>query len=225
MKVAVVTGANRGLGLEFVKELLARGYKVFATYRKLAEFPKQDNQNLIPIHLDLANESSVIEAAKEIREKTDSIDLLINNAGIYLGEDGLNTVNTKDALHVYQINAVGHLQFTRELLSVLSKAKSKVIAISSGYGSIASRTRDDEYLYSMSKAALNMAFHNLAVGDCAGKNLKIAIFSPGWMHTDMGGAEAPIDPADSARKILDIVEAGKFESGVFLDTDGKTVPW
>lgn len=224
MKTAVVTGANRGLGLEFTKLLLEKGYKVFATTRKTDDFPV-NHENLAVVELDMSSEESIKTAAQEISKQTDQLHLLINNAGVYDNSQGLEHVTSAKAANMYQINAIGPLQLTRELTPLLQKGESNVVAISSGSGQISREDPHQNYIYAMSKAALNIAFHSLAQDKTDDTKFKILIADPGWMHTDMGGDDAPIDPADSASKIISLVEVGDFESGAFLDTYGHPMEW
>jgi NAD(P)-dependent dehydrogenase (short-subunit alcohol dehydrogenase family) len=173
----VVTGANRGIGLEFVRQLAERGDRVFATVRdasradELQQIVSQHPRDRVAIvPLDVADEHSIEAATENIASKTDGLDLLINNAGIYAAKVGrggepaekLGELNFDDAMLVLRTNAVAPLLLTQALLPLLSRGRNaRVVSITSGYGSVADNT-GFPYYYAASKAALNQLTRSLA---------------------------------------------------------------
>jgi NAD(P)-dependent dehydrogenase (short-subunit alcohol dehydrogenase family) len=236
----LVTGANRGIGLEFARQLAARGDRVFATardvkrataLRDLAKEHGDDGVTIVPLDVDSLD--SINAAADTIRAKIDGLDLLINNAGIYaarVGKDGqpaerMGELNFDDALKVIRTNAVAPLILTQALLPLLKKGvKPKVVSITSGYGSVADNT-GFPYYYAASKAALNQFMRSLA-GDGAAKGIITIVMSPGWVQTDMGGAGAPITPDKSVAGMLKVIDGlTAADNSTFKEWRGKDVTW
>ncbi|HRN59868.1 MAG TPA: SDR family oxidoreductase [Chiayiivirga sp.] len=243
---ALVTGANRGLGLEFVRQLLAAGDHVVATCRHpgkatalnllAGEYPGR----LHVLPLDVAEPKSHAELARELPLVLDEgddgapgrIDLLVNNAGVlHSGErfGSLTRANLDDSFH---INAAGPLLLTQALAPLLADGDSaqdrpgaRVVNLSSPLGSIASTTRFGTPSYNISKAALNMATALLAQA-LAGRGIVVVALSPGWVRTDMGGEGAELEPADSVADLLRVAQAlTPADSGRFLDRGGAPLPW
>jgi NAD(P)-dependent dehydrogenase (short-subunit alcohol dehydrogenase family) len=236
----VVTGANRGIGLEFVRQLADRGDRVFATVRdvsratelqELASKHPRDRVTIVP--LDVADEHSIRAAADNITSKTDVLDLLINNAGIYAAKtnrggeptEKLGDLNFDDALHVLRVNAVAPILLTQALLPLLSRgANGRVVSITSGYGSVADNTGFPLY-YAASKAALNQFTRSLAT-DVKLKSIAAIVMSPGWVKTDMGGATAPLSPEKSVGGMLKVIDTlTPADTSRFLDWQGHEVNW
>jgi len=236
----LITGANRGIGLEFARQLAARGERVFATardvgrateLRDLAKEHGDERVTIVPLDVDSAD--AIRAAADTVRKQVDGLDLLINNAGIYaarVGKDGqpaerLGDLNFDDALKVIRTNAVAPVMLTQALLPLLKKGEQpKVVSITSGYGSVADNT-GFPYYYAASKAALNQFMRSLA-GDAAAKGIITVVMSPGWVQTDMGGAGAPITPEKSVAgmlKVIDSLTAG--DNSTFKEWRGKDVAW
>ena len=236
----LVTGGNRGIGLEFARQLAARGDRVFATARdvdratELRHLAKQhggDRVTIVPLDVDDAD--SIRAAADFVAKHTDGLDLLINNAGIYavrVGADGqpaerLGELNFDDALKVLRTNAVAPLLLTQALLPPLKRGHdAKVVSITSGYGSVADNT-GFPYYYGASKAALNMFMRSLA-GDPAMKGIVTIAMSPGWVKTDMGGASAPTPPEKAVAGMLKVIDGlTASDNSTFKDWRGKEVRW
>jgi NAD(P)-dependent dehydrogenase (short-subunit alcohol dehydrogenase family) len=236
----LVTGANRGIGLEFARQLAARGDHVFATARdvgraaELRELAKQfGDASLTLVPLDVDSADSIRAAADTIAGQTDRLDLLINNAGVYaarVGKDGqpaerLGEFNFDDALKVIRTNAVAPLMLTQAVLPLLKKGeKPKVVSITSGYGSVADNN-GFPYYYAASKAALNQFMRSLA-GDAAANGMITIVMSPGWVQTDMGGAGAPITPEQSVGGMLKVIDGlTATDNSTFKEWRGKEVAW
>ena len=222
---ALVTGASRGIGLELVRQLAARGETVHAAVRD------PDNDDLRAIagvrthRLDVSDDASVAGLARELAETP--LDLLINNAGVYGGsQQSLRGVDYADAARTYETNALGPLRVSLALLPNLRRGAGKKLAhITSGMGSIADNTSGGFYGYRMAKAALNMMSRSLAV-DLRGDKIVSIVINPGWVQTEMGGPGAPTPVAESVRGILRAIdEATITESGEFLDYKGGRYPW
>jgi len=224
---SVVTGANRGIGLELVRQLLGRGDQVHAAVRDpngATELGALAGERLRIHRLDVLDPDSV--AALGAALSGVSVDLLVNNAGVYGGSrQHLPEVDVEDAVRTYRVNALGPLRVTLALLPNLKAARGKVIHVTSGMGSITDNKSGSFYAYRMSKAALNMMSRTLAV-DLRGAGVASAVINPGWVKTDMGGAGAPTSVEDSVRGMLREIDAFTLDNtGAFLDWKGRPYPW
>ena len=229
MPTTVVTGANRGIGLEFVRQCLERGDKVIAGCRNPDE--AADLRGLAPaevLPVDVGQEASIKDFADSIEE---NIDLLINNAGTSATNLGLERIST-GVLHapidltldLIRINGLSAASMTRSLLHCLSEG-SQVVNITSQIGSMVVGARFDDLPYSTSKAVMNMVTVQLAT-QLRDKGITVAAFHPGWVRTDMGGSQADISAEESAAGILSTIEQlDHQDSGSFLCWDGSTHPW
>lgn len=221
----VVTGANRGIGLELVRQLLARGDRVEAAVRdpdKATDLKTLDAR----IHrVDVTQDAHVGELAAALGDT--AIDLVINCAGVYGGtRQSLRDFDVADAMRTFDTNAIGALRVSRALLPHLRRGTAKkLVHVTSGMGSIADNGSGGFYAYRMSKAALNMMSKSLAV-DLKPEGIASYVINPGWVQTDMGGASAPTPVAVSVRGILREVDAATLaDSGEFLDYKGGRYPW
>ncbi|HZJ53412.1 MAG TPA: SDR family oxidoreductase [Myxococcaceae bacterium] len=223
----VVTGANRGIGLEFVKQLTARGEEVDATARDpgaASELQALASPGIrFRIHpLDVADDASVAAFAEQL--PAGPIDVLINNAGVS-GVKGGEPIDPADILRVFNVNAVGTLRVVRTLLPRLREGKGKkIVNLTSVLGSIADAT-GGRFAYRMSKTALNMATRILAE-DLRGEGFRTVALHPGWVQTRMGGSAAPVPPEQSIRGMLGIIDGLTAEqSGRTFDFQGREIPW
>ena len=188
----VLTGANRGLGLEFARQLIDGGHEVAASARDVdaaADLKRlAAEQPLLSVHAcDVAADDSVAAFRAAVEARWDRVDLLLNNAGVTGIRGDLAATDFADALATYNINALGPLRTTREFLPMLRRSQApKVVHVTSKMGSIDDNSSGGYYAYRMSKIALNMACRNLmhelspAITAC--------VLHPGWVRTDMGGA-------------------------------------
>lgn len=225
----VVTGANRGIGLELTRQLLKLGHSVITLCRNSGQ-----SQELLSFKEEYPNRlhlfSGDVSSDKDIQRWTSqlggfpSIDVLINNAGVYGSASSFEKVPLEDVAHTLATNSIAPMRVTQALLPWLKKSKNpKVIYISSVMGSIAQTESPAVYGYRMSKAALNM-FHRVFAIEFP-QIISLALH-PGWVKTDMGGAGAQIEAAHSVQGILQQIEnAEKRDSGKFLDYLGKELPW
>jgi NAD(P)-dependent dehydrogenase (short-subunit alcohol dehydrogenase family) len=211
-KKIFITGANRGLGYQLSKEALSRGHIVYAGVRTSDPIPMLDDLEqefpgcLVRIKLDVATASSIREACEEIGTHTRSLDVIINNAAVLLErEKTLEDLDFEQLRLSFEINTFGPMYIIQQLLTLLYSGKDQtIINISSEAGTIINAF-DTNYAYSMTKTALNMFSERLRYYL---KDRKIEVFAvhPGWMKTDMGGEDAPTQPLDTAKGILDIIE-------------------
>lgn len=235
MPTLLITGASRGLGLEFVRQYAAEGWQVIAACREPAKATALKalaaNHPAIQLEtLDVTDSTSITALAARLTGQ--AIDVLINNAGIYSGtgikDDQSQSFGTLDSaawLRVLQANTVAPLIVTQALMNNLRLGKDrKIVMISSMMGSI-NRAPGGAYAYRSSKAALNMAMRNLA-GELRAEGFSVVSFHPGWVKTDMGGDGADISPETSVtgmRHLIAGLTADK--SGAFLSYDGASLPW
>lgn len=229
MAHALVTGANRGLGLEFAHQLLARGERVIATCRHpgralaLTRLAGQHPGHLVILPLVLPDMRSIAELAREVATLDVHIGLLVNNAGMLVGGERFGSIEAKTLQDSFAANAAGPLLLTQALAARLERAK--VVNVSSRMGSIGSSESLQSPSYSISKAALNMATRQLAHALAAQDAIVVAI-SPGWVSTEMGGANAPLTPQASVAAMLSTIDAlSGADNGRFLSATGESIPW
>jgi len=242
MRRVVVTGANRGLGLEFARQLAAAGDEVVATARhpktadELNKLASTSGGRVTVVRLDVGDPADLEAAALHIGERFDAVDVLINNAGIWAAPDQpdrasgglLADLRPEAVTEVLRINAVAPLMVTQALAPRLAAARRAVVLnLSSWLGSLegAARQGRANLAYGMSKAALNMLTRRLAV-ELADQGTIVVSMSPGWVATDMGGPSAPLEPPESVKGMLNVLDAlTPAQSGSFLDHAGAVMPW
>ncbi|HVK62108.1 MAG TPA: SDR family oxidoreductase [Bdellovibrionales bacterium] len=230
-QVVVISGASRGIGLELVHQYVLQGCKVFAGVRnpakarELEDFEKSSRGLLKVFALDVADDKSVTEFAKAVGHETGSVDLLINNAGIYLdGDLTIDNIDSKTLIDTLNTNSVGPLRLTQALLPLLVKAENpKVATLSSLMGSIGDNTSGGSYAYRMSKSAVNMFVRTLAIEE---RDLIAIALHPGWVQTEMGGERAPLPISKSVEGLLTVIaSASRADSGKFFNHAGRELPW
>jgi len=222
MKTALVTGANRGIGLELTLQLLDSGYDVHATYRSSKGGLEEIQNSALNIHqMDVRNKEEISAVIKSIS----SLDLLINNAGIADGHwQSISEIDMEHALEVLNVNAVSPVLVTQQVLPILSN-QSTIVMISSLMGSISDCRSGRSYAYRASKAALNM-FSMAMKNELDGMGSSLLIIHPGWVETDMGGPNAPLSTDESVRGIMQrITEQNMSMSGRYVQFDGTPVEW
>ena len=228
----VITGANRGLGLCLANRYLDAGWTVFAGSKMpspdLLALGKRFPGNLIEIGLDVTDGKSVSAAVAHIAEGASCIDILVNNAAVLPaeGRGPLPELAIDVGLRVFDVNALGPLRVTQALLPLLAKSKRKLIAnISSEAGSVGDCWRKDEFLYCMSKSALNM--QTMILKNLLGpQGFELLAIHPGWMRTEMGGANADIDPKEAAEGIFALTSHSRApDAAIFIDYQGKPMRW
>lgn len=232
MPTALVTGANRGLGLEFVKQLNNQGWRVFACCRNPTDADSllqlvQASGGKISVHaLAVDNSAHVSQLVETLKDQ--AVDLLINNAGMYLGGTGerFGSSASEEWLKVFQTNTIAPLKMAEAFVENVAQSELKIIAnITSKMGSLGDNTSGGAYMYRSSKAALNMVVKSMAL-DLEPQGIKVALLHPGWVKTDMGGPNALISPQQSVAGMLKILlNLGWQDSGRFLAYDGQEVEW
>lgn len=229
MTTFLITGANRGIGLELTRQALARGDSVIAAARdagaqSLDALAAKSGDRLQTIALDVVDETSVHAAATSVAGR--AIDVLINNAGI-IGPNRQSTLDMDfDGLaQTLAVNSIAPLRVTQALLPNLRKSNHpRIVTISSAMGSLSSAA-SDRIAYRASKAAVNKIMQGLA-SDLKRENIPAIVMHPGWVRTDMGGAGADLSPEQSASGILQVIDRLTLAStGAFINYDGKTLPW
>tara|TARA_R110002096_G_scaffold171490_6_gene344581 strand:- start:46309 stop:46971 length:663 start_codon:yes stop_codon:yes gene_type:complete len=220
MKCAVITGANRGIGLELSRALKAAGWSVIGACRKSS--PQLDEMDVEVVSgVDVGADEGAATLAKALEGK--SIDLLINCAGI-LQSNSLDSLDFDSMRAQFEINSLGPLRITTALLPNL-KEGSKVALITSRMGSVGDNTSGGQYGYRMSKCALNIAGASLAV-DLRPKGIAVALLHPGFVRTEMTGGNGLINASESAAGLLArIEELNLANSGGFWHTNGESLSW
>jgi NAD(P)-dependent dehydrogenase (short-subunit alcohol dehydrogenase family) len=229
MSTVLVTGANRGIGLEFVRQYASDGAKVIACARdpKDADDLKQlaTEHSQIEIRtLDTSDFKACAALGKQLANE--AIDILVNNAGTYGPKrQSANDMDFEGWAYTFAVNTMGPLALSQALHENLKRGREKkLVTITSGMASTA--TTEGGYLaYRASKAAVNNVMRNLSV-DWRKDGIIVAVLSPGWVRTDMGGAGAPLTPEQSVTGMRKVI-AGltPSESGKFLNWDGGERPW
>jgi len=227
MATVLITGASRGLGLEFCKQYAAEGWQVLACCRnpettvKLADIPR-----VRVFSLDVSDFAQIDKLATQLQDT--AIDVLINNAGIY-GDSSQRSFGQLDYaawMHTFTVNTQALVKMAEAFLPQLKRGNKKLlVSISSQMGSIADNTSGGSLLYRTSKAALNAAMKSLAI-DLENQGIGVLVLHPGWVKTDMGGPNALIDAQESVVGMRQVfAQFTLAQSGSFLKYDGSTLPW
>jgi NAD(P)-dependent dehydrogenase (short-subunit alcohol dehydrogenase family) len=231
MATVLVTGANRGLGLEFCKQYASEGWQVLACCRMpqaaseligLAErYPHAS-----VLALDVSDFTQIVQLAAQLHDT--SIDVLINNAGVYGDSQGrgFGQLDYLAWTKTLAVNVQAPVKMAEAFLPHLKRGDKKLlIAISSLMGSIADNSSGGSIIYRSSKAALNAAMKSIAI-DLKEQAVGVLIFHPGWVKTDMGGVNAPLEATQSVAGMRQAISAFSLEhSGSFVKYDGTPMPW
>ena len=226
MPTVLITGANRGIGLELAKQYAGDGWSVIATARD----PKNAD-GLNALKGEIRIEALEVTDAKQVQAlakalKGTAIDVLLNNAGMLTGYESFGDTDAESWLQTLHVNSIAPLKLTEALVEhVAASQQKKVASITSGMGSIGSHASSGAYAYRSSKAALNMVMVT-AANELRARGISVAVISPGWVKTDMGGANATLDVKESAagiRKVIDKLNVGI--SGQFFNYSGENLPW
>jgi NAD(P)-dependent dehydrogenase (short-subunit alcohol dehydrogenase family) len=230
MATFLVTGANRGLGLEFTRQLAARGDDVIATARHpdkaadlIALAATHPGERIGIVAMDMLDAGSIEAARRAIGARP--IDVLINNAGV-IGPRRQSTLDMdfEGFIETLTVNTVAPLRVTQAFLPNLRAAKGKIAAISTRM-SIFAEPASSQIAYRSSKAALNRVFQAMAL-DLAPEGIPVLLLTPGWVRTDMGGRHAPLAPEDSVAGMIAQIDALTVERGGRMRTiTGDIVPW
>jgi len=227
MPSVLITGANRGLGLEFTRQYAADGWRVFAACRDPA-----GARDLAAVEGNVSAETLDVDDGPQVAALANKlsgqpIDVLINNAGIY-GPKGV----TRDTVvydawgQVFRTNAMSPLAVSAAFAAnVAQGGQKKIITLSSIMGSIAENNSSGDFFYRSSKAAVNAVMKSLA-GDLKSEGITVAVLHPGWVRTDMGGPDASIEAPESVTGMRAVIAGLKeSDSGRFLNYDGTEISW
>ena len=231
MPTTLITGANRGLGLEFARQYAADGWQVCAACRnpksasELHRLADARGHSLQILALDVTKPASVKAAAAKLDGL--AIDLLLNNAGVggTRGET-IGNIDYKAWAKVLDVNTMGPLRVSEAFVDHVARSGRKlIVTLTSGMGSIADNTSGGSFAYRSSKAAVNMVMRSLAI-DLAPRGITCVVVNPGWVQTDMGGPHATLTPAESVSRLRRLIDnLGPAQSGKFFNHDGREYAW
>jgi len=237
MKRVLVTGGSRGLGLEFVRQYLARGCRVVAASRgagesqDLARLKAEHGDRLTVCTADVSDVASRRRLREDVAEEFEGLDLLIHSAGISSGNEEFRfefgELDQDDLARTFLVNAIAPLMLTEQLVPLLEKGESPVVvSISSDSGSISQQCFPGRYGYCASKTALNMITKTLSV-ELRDRGIIVVALHPGWVKTTMAYTEnAPLEPADSITGMIDVIDSlAPRDSGRFIDRQRNEMQW
>ena len=229
--VVLVTGANRGLGLEFARQYADDGWQVFAACRtpgdagELKKLETASGGRVRVLPMDVMDIASVRAAAGVIGAQP--IALLLNNADV-MGprNDRIGSIDYAAWARVLDANSLGPMRVVEAFVGNVAKGgQKKIVTITSGMGSLEDNTSGGAYAYRTSKAAVNMVVRSLAL-DLAPRGITCIVMNPGWVRTDMGGAGGKLSPAESIKAMRSVIaNLRPDDSGRFLNYTGKPYPW
>ncbi|WP_394512329.1 SDR family oxidoreductase [Priestia aryabhattai] len=230
-KVALVTGGNRGIGYELVRQLAMDGFKVILTSRNsesghaAVQKLKESHLDVSFVAMDISSEASIRQAAATVNEQYERLDVLINNAGIYLDKNQ-KIVNLDPSVleKTLETNSFGAYHVIRSFMPLMEQqAYGRIINVSSEYGAMSEMSSSGVGAYKLSKLILNGLTQLIAAEST--KDIKTNAVDPGWVSSDMGGPSAPRTPQQAARSILWLATIGpEGPSGGFFK-DGKQIDW
>ena len=221
----LITGANRGIGLEFTKQYAADGWHVIACYRTPQTAVEllmlsTKHSNIKAVALDVANFAQIDAVAHELADE--KIDVLINNAGIYPNGSATELAWAE----AFKTNAMAPFKVAQAFTQQLANSElKKLVTLSSKMGSMEDNTSGGSYIYRSSKAAVNMVMKSLSV-DLQGHGISVLTLHPGWVQTDMGGANALINTQTSVTGMRQVIDNLSLQNtGQFIAFDGKPIGW
>lgn len=231
MASVLITGANRGLGLEFARQYLAEGWQVYATCRdpasayELRRLAEDSDNRLRILAIAVTDSASIQSAATELDEE--AIDLLLNNAGI-VGPQGqtIGNIDYEAWAEVLAVNTMGPVRVSEAFVKHVARSDRKlIVTLTSGMGSIADNTSGGSIVYRSSKAAVNMVMRSLAI-DLAPRGITCVVINPGWVRTHMGGPNATLEASESVSAMRRVIATlGPEQSGQFFNYTGREYPW
>lgn len=228
----LITGASRGIGLEFVRQYAEYGWRIFACSRKpenadtLQDLASRHKGSVSLHALDVGDSGQIRQLASTL--SGEPLDLLINNAGIYLHDrvGETDAFDEQSLLESFRINSIAPLLVAEAFKENVARSNfKKIVNITSKMGSMDDNTSGGAYAYRASKTALNMLTKSLAI-DLAPRGISTIVLHPGWVQTDMGGPNALISVEQSVTGMRQVIERIKLkDSGKFYGYDGKEIPW
>ena len=226
----LITGANRGIGLELSEQFAEDGWQVLACCRNPAEATQlqalSERGLAIELHaLDVTNYAQMATLADQLANRP--IDILLSNAGIYGSKgNGFGEVDAEEWRQVLEVNTIAPLMLVQAFVEQVAASQQKLVAvISSKVGSIADNSSGGSYIYRSSKTAVNQVVKSLSI-DLAGRDIAVVSLHPGWVQTDMGGPNAEIGTDESVSGLKSILQsAGRAQSGQFIEFNGNSIPW
>lgn len=231
MPSLLITGANRGLGLELCRQFLNEGWQVHAACRnpnnatRLSVLADKFPEQLKTYTLDVSNAEQITALKTQLGDT--KIDILFNNAGVYAGESGnFGETDTQVWLDAFNINVISPMKIIEAFVDNVADSEHKIIAsMSSKMGSIADNSSGGGYAYRSTKAALNMVMTSVA-HDLKTRGIGSIILHPGWVRTDMGGPNGELSVEESATSLrITLTNATREDNGKFFDIDGSIIPW
>ena len=224
----LITGANRGLGLEFVRQYSQLGWSVLACCRNLSnsnelEILQKKFSSIEIFQLDVGNLNEIKDLSNTLKDKT--IDILLNNAGIYRSGT-LGSIDTEEWIESFKINTIAPYVVIESFLDqVIRSRQKKIVSITSKMGSIDDNTSGGSYIYRTSKTALNSMMRSLT-HDLESNGISTLTLHPGWVRTDMGGSNAWINTPESVTGMIKQIDRlSQKNSGEYVDYSGKTIKW
>ena len=232
METTLITGANRGIGLEFSRQLAEDGWCVLACSRELeksdalnklaAEYPER----ITLYALDVTDHGQIEKLSQTLANKP--IDLLINNAGVFpdINDRSFGQTDYDSWAHAFLVNTMAPLKMAEEFIAQITQSSRKtIVTITSKMGSVADNGRGGSYIYRSSKSAVNMVIKSIAI-DLESNDIISVLLHPGWVRTDMGGPSGLISVEQSVSGMLSVIrEVTSADSGKFIAYDGQIVPW
>ncbi|QPQ54685.1 SDR family oxidoreductase [Allosphingosinicella flava] len=225
MPSLLVTGANRGLGLEFVRQYAAKGWRIIATCRSLNEAGdlRAVDGDIRIEQLDMGDLPAIASFGERLAGAP--LDLLVANAGTWGPGRIESAADGEGWLDAFRVNTVAPVLLARAVRAGLKAAGGTFVAISSKMGSIEDNMSGGYIAYRSSKAALNAAVRSVAI-DWADDGIVAAVLHPGWVQTRMGGQAAPLTPEESVAGMRHVIERlGPQDTGGFFDYSGEALPW
>jgi NAD(P)-dependent dehydrogenase (short-subunit alcohol dehydrogenase family) len=226
----LITGANRGIGLELTGQFAEDGWQVIACCRNPAEAAElqalSGTHPAIEIHaLDVTDYEQMAALANQLADR--AIDVLLSNAGIYGSKGvGFGGVDAREWRQVLEVNTIAPLMLVQAFVEQVAASEQKLVAvISSKVGSIADNSSGGSYVYRSSKTAVNQVVKCLSI-DLAERGIAAISLHPGWVQTEMGGPNAEISTDESVSGLKDILQsAGAAQNGQFIEFNGDHIPW
>ena len=228
----LVTGSNRGLGLEWVRQYAEFGWRVYATCRhpEQADALQQlaETYPTMSVHrLDVTDAEHIQQLARELSGQ--HLDILVNNAGVYFerwGKDKLGSIDYAAWLDTYQVNVLGAIRVTEALRTRLAQSSKRLVVMTTSHmGSISETAGPNDYAYRSSKAALNSVVKGLTY-ELAPLGIGLLLVHPGWVRTRMGGNQGRFSVSESVDNMRKLVDAFQIQhSGRFYRYDGAIIPW